>query len=799
MLLNHLLIVFRTLRRNLTYSAINILGFAISLASCFIIGLYVKTELSYETMHANRDRIYRYIPRSTENGELSMQTWTATGLAGLLVNNFPAEIEKVTRTNEYADNVLLKDGNRDISVKHLLLADSSFFDVFSFKLLRGERATVLARPLTMVISRSLAKVNFGDADPIGKVVRYDNAYDLEITGVFEDVPVNSHLKFDAVVSFVSLQNFTSRWNQGKNILDDFGSWNYSTYLLASPQANIPDLEHRASVTFFERYSKGRKFPDNAMNHWLQPLNDIHFTKGIKGDSASGNLTYVFMAVSLGIVILLVACFNFTNLSTAMAMKRAKEIGLRKTLGALRRQLVLQFLSEAFVQVIISLVIGTVLVKLVFGVVQETFGIQLVEFNLVEYGLLVIALAVITTCVAGGYPALYLSAFEPSRVLKNTGMGEGRTFFRNSLIVFQFATSVFLLACSFVALLQLNYIRTKDLGFDKERIITFYCNAQVKDAFEPFKNNLMKHTEVRDVTLSSQRLGTIQSYWRYNFPNGEIEGSQAVTTLIVSENYLDFMGIKMAEGRQLSTRYASDERKGFMVNEAFVEAYGLENPLETELSIPPDTTRRGLIVGIVKDFYFQSLHNKVTPIIIRMDQSNAWLVSVKLAPGSLSDGIKAVETEWKLASSDAAFDYSFVDDHISEVYLADEQASSFLITLTGFAVLIAGLGLVGLTSFMTIQRRKEIGIRKVLGSSVFQIVRLFSSNILKLLGLSFLLALPMAWYAINEWLQNFAYHVNVNLLVLVAACGIVAVFALSIIAFQTSNAAQENPTNALRSE
>jgi putative ABC transport system permease protein len=796
MLLNQFLVIFRTLKRNLVYSSINIVGFAISLACCFIVGVYVKTEFSYESFHVNKDRIYRFIPRSAENGELSMQTWTPTGLAPTLLNTFPADIENVTRTNDLADNVILKDGDRDIAVDQMIMADNSFFNIFSFQLIRGDRSKALTRPLTMVIARSVAETNYGTEDPIGKVVKYDS-YDLEITGIFEDVPLNSHLQFDAVVSFVSLQNFTSRWNQGEDMLNNFSSWNYSTYVLTTPNVDIADLEQRSSVAFFEQYAKGRTRPADAMNHWLQPLNDIHFTKDIKGDSATGNLTYVYMAISLGIVILLIACFNFTNLSTAMAMRRAKEIGLRKTLGALRPQLVGQFLGEAFAQVTISLVVAVIFVKLVLGIVQQAFGIKLIEFSVLEYTLFFAGLIIVTTIVAGSYPAFYLSAFKPARVLKGNSNGDGKSFFRNTLIVFQFATSVFLLACSFVVFMQLNFIRTKDLGFDKERVITFYCNPQVKDAFEPFKNSLLKHPEVRDVALSSQRLGTLQAYWRYSFPNGEVEGSQAMTTMIVSENFLDFMGMEIKEGRKLSTKYASDMRKGFMVNEAFVETYGLEKPLSTELFV--DSSRRGLIVGVIKDFYFQSLHNKVTPLVVRMDPGNTWLVSVKLAPGNLSDAIATVEQEWKTASGGAAFGYRFLDDYIDESYLSDEHASTFLMTLTGFAVLIAGLGLVGLTSFMTIQRRKEIGIRKVLGSSVYQLVRLFASNIMRLLAFSFLLAIPLAWYAANEWLQNFAYHVAINPIVLIAACSIVTLFALSIIGFQTASAAQENPTKALRSE
>ncbi|MBT1703073.1 ABC transporter permease [Chryseosolibacter indicus] len=794
---NYLLIAVRNLSKNLGYTSINVIGLAIGLASCLLVTLYIRFELSYENFHNNKDKIYRYIPRGERDGLVRMQTFAPAGFGPLVKENF-REVESFTRFSTMDERPLLKHNENVIDAKSLVLADPEFFKIFSFKLIEGKAESALSRPFTIVISKSIAEKHFAGS-ALGKIIRYDNAYDLEVTGVFEDVPANSHLKFSYVVPFESVAKIVEdRYKiPAHQFLSSLDAWNYSTYFYIPNAKDISDLAKRIDKKFTE--ARKEEFDAEALGDWLQPLNEIHFTKGIRGDSANGDMNTIFIFSAIAIMILLIACFNFMNLSTARAIKRSKEVGLRKVMGAIRYQLIKQFLGETLVLVLISMVLCIILLEFLVPLFNSLIGQQL---NVVYFGKnsilwVIVAAGTLTGLIAGSYPAFYLSSFTPAKVLKGQTGVAGNAGLRKVLTVMQFGVATFLLIGTLVVSLQMRFIQNTNLGFNKENIIYMNPPAALWPKVDVFKETLISHNNIKSVSVSNGTPGMENSTWRYDFPGTNIP-ERPMNTLIIDYDYLNTYGLELIEGRNLSKEFATDSLEAYLVNEAAVRDLMIEKPIGHPIRAK-DGHPVGRIVGVVKDFHYRSLHRAIEPLVLRIDPGNTWCISVRMGTGNLSDNLKTVERVWRQFQPDYPFTYEFLDETIERQYRADQNTGILLTSFTILAILIACLGLLGLTSFMTEQRKKEIGIRKVLGASVSNIVVLLSRDFSKLVLIGFLVVIPLAWYAVQKWLENFTYKTEINPLIYLIAGMIIGIIAWLSIAYQSIKAATVNPTETLRNE
>ncbi|HPW62574.1 MAG TPA: ABC transporter permease, partial [Cyclobacteriaceae bacterium] len=606
---NYLLIATRSLYKNLGYTSINIFGLAIGLACCLLVTLYVRFELSYENFHENKESIYRYIPRGERDGQVSMQTMLPSGFGPLIAESF-REVEMFTRFTDVNERPLIRKGDTFLDAKTLSAADKDFFKIFSFRLVQGDANTVLTRPGTIAVAKSVADKYFPNGDAVGQVIRYDNAYDYEITGVFEDVPANSHLQFTYLTTFETIAKMVQDQYgfPADQFLNSLDAWNYSTYFYIPNEKGLDALAKRIDKKFTE--ARKEAYNDKALGDWLQPLGEIHFTKGIKADTANGDKNYVYIFSAVALLILIIACFNFMNLSTARAMKRAKEVGLRKVMGAFRHQLIKQFLGETIVLVSISLVIGIILLELLVPLFNSLVG-QHLEVVYLGGGSVIIYILIaglLTGILAGSYPAFYLSSFVPAQVLKGHVGPSGNAGLRKILTVMQFGVAAFLMIGTLIVYQQMNFIQNKNLGFDKESIVYMNPPMALWDKKEVLKENLLANTSIKSVTFSNGTPGMETSTWQYDFPGLDIP-KRSMNTMIVDYDYINTFGLEIVEGRNLSEEFATDSTEAYLINEAAAEELMLEKPLGTPIRAL-DGHPAGRIVGVVKDFHYRSLHRRI---------------------------------------------------------------------------------------------------------------------------------------------------------------------------------------------
>jgi putative ABC transport system permease protein len=795
---NYLLIAVRNLSKNIGYTSINVFGLAVGLACCLLVTLYVRFETSFENFHENKGSLYRYIPRYERDGQMSMQTNLPPGFAPLIANNF-GEVEMYSRYGEIDARPLLVYGKQPLDAKTLVMTDPDFFRMFTFPLVKGDAKTVLERPFTIAIAKSVADKYFPKGEAVGKSIRLDNEVDFEISGVFEDVPANSHLQFTYVTTFQTISKmYAKRYNvPAERLMENLDAWNYTAYFYIPDARDLDDLAKRMDQKFTE--ARGDTFNPAGTADWLQPITDIHFTKGIRNDVANGDMSYVYIFSAVALLILVIACFNFMNLSTARAIKRAKEVGLRKVMGAFRHQLVKQFLGETLIMVAIALVLGIVLLELMVPMFNSLVGQQLhVEYFTRNSFIWIFILAgLLTGVLAGSYPAFYLSAFNPAKVLKGEIGRGGNAALRKVLTVMQFSVAIFLMIATFVVYTQMNYVRNTNLGFDKESIIYFAMPNELYAKKETFRQSLLSQSVVKSATFSNGTPGMSNSTWGYNLPEQGI-ADQSMNTMIIDFDYVKTYGLEVVQGRNISSEFSTDSADAYLVNETAARDLMLENPIGATIQAT-DGHKPGKIVGVIKDFHYRSLHRKIEPLIMRHDQNNMWCMSIKFNAGDLKSGLEVAEREWKKILPAYPFTYEFVDDTIAQQYKADTNTGVLLTSFSILAILIACLGLLGLTAFMTEQRKKEIGVRKVLGASVTSVVVLLSKDFSRLVIIAFVVVVPVAWYAVNQWLNDFAYKVEVSPLVYVGAGLLILVIAFASVAYQSLKAAVVNPGDTLRNE
>lgn len=815
MLRNYLKIALRSLSRNKTYSLINLLGLTLGLGCAIFIALFIVDELTFDTFHQNSDQIYRLVEHrnSTEEGTdlLAMVSFKAGSGAQ---EAFP-EIENSLKLVTLGRMALRNEANQNAVYKEFLLAENSFFDFFGFKFQKGDPNTALNEPNTIVLTHDLAQTLFGNDNPMGKVLSTDRNLNFTVRGVLEPLPKNTHLDFSALFSFETTKQFN--WYQNVEQTD----WNsnfFVSYLKIKEGTTIPKLEQKIDQLISE--NRTNKDVNYTSTFELQPLTDIHFhSANFENDrnARKSSITYIYIFGLIGFFILAIACINYMNLATARSENYRKEVGIRKVVGAAKKSLIGRFFSETFVLSLISFALALTLVNILMPEFNAFTGKD-INLNLIGNAYIFpvfLCLLIFVSLSAGSYPALYLSRFNPASVFKGKiKRGEGNFTLRRSLVVFQFILSTVLIVGTLVAFLQMQYIQEKDLGFNQDQLVVVDINSgKVREGFQTIKDGYSKLSAVKSVSVSSR----VPGEWKV-LPEVEIqtvgqsqeEGKRAFF-LGVDENFLQTFEMEILAGRNFDSNRVGDST-GVLINEKAAELLGIKAPENQNLTIPTiifdgnqgpvDPVFQVNVIGIVEDFHFQSLHEDIQPMMIGYQNNPLHSIdyfTVRIDKDKTEKTLGELAEILQAVDPNHLFEYHFLDDQLALFYETDTQRSSLFSLAAILAIFIACLGLFGLAAFTAEQRTKEIGIRKVLGASTYNLIGLLSKEFLRLVLIALLLAIPIAWYISSKWLQNFAYSIDMKWWMFLIP-GLVALFiALVTVSFQSIKVAFANPIESLRYE
>jgi len=779
---NYLKIAFRNIVRQRGYSILNIAGLAIGMACCMLILLWIQDEWSYDRFYPDHDRIYRsYRENHRPTGDIGYSQVTPAALGPALKQLYP-DIVDVAR---YGPNMFAIGTSEKRFAEQICFVDQSLFKIFSFEFVYGDPDKVFSDITNIVITEEMARKHFGDENPTGKSLRIENWYDAVITGVVKEFPGHTHLKKASV--YFPFELYRPLWRRDMN---DWTSNNYRTYVLLQEDTPAKDVEAKIGGIIKEHY------PESVSILKLQPVTAVH----LHNLDGGGLITYIYIFLGMAIFILIIACINYMNLATARSSRRAREVGIRQVVGANKKQLARQFFSESIMIAFVALVFAVILIELLIPVFNGITGKHLsMNFSLNTL-IMIVATALVTGLISGIYPAIILSSFRPVKVLKgSTGRNHGGAWFRRILVVVQFALSIFLIIGSLVVYLQVEYIQGMDLGYDRENVIWFNMGGEIRQKFAAVKEKLLEHPAV----LSLTRVNTppIWAESTVSSRNVHWEGKKAgdniaiLNLMGVDPEFSETFKIEMIEGHFFDWDMPSELRTGWVLNETAVKAMGLESPIGARFAASDE---EGTIIGVVKDFHFSSLHNEIQPLALRA----GWAVDnlmARLAADDIQGGIAHIESSLKDMISGYSLKYRFLDDMFNEEYIAEQRSSSIMKYITIIAIFISCLGLFGLASYTAEQRTREIGIRKVLGSSVSGIVFLLSKEFTIWVLIANIIAWPAAWYAANRWLQNFAYRTPVGWWIFLASGLIALVFALLTVGFQAIKAAVINPAESLRYE
>ena len=793
MIKNFFKITFRNLWRHKGFSIINILGLAVGMAACFLIFLYVSFEKSYDSFHSKSANIYRLVTDVKTPSETIHAGITSWPMGPNIKADFP-EVEAATRVQR--TGMLITKADKKFQEENVLYADSTFFRLFDFNLIKGNSQTVLKDPLSVVLTKSAAKKYFGEADPVGETLSLYDYYPAKITGVIEDLPQNSHIKADLVVSMSTL---TQTINPGVD--EQWSNFDATTYLLLRPGTNAALLQKKFPH-FLERHT-GKEMRESKMNFtlFLEPLKDVYMNAERDDSIENGNRTNVYIFSIVAVFILLIACFNFINLTTARSTERAKEVGIRKVVGAERAQLVRQFIGESLVLSLMAFVVALGLAALFLPQFNELAGKRVSEgvFSNLNHLLLLFSAAVGFGLLAGIYPSLVLSSFKPIVVLKGRfATGARGIALRKGLVVVQFTISIALIIGTIVVYNQMKYMRNQDLGFKKEQ--TLVLDTQGDEGKNALKNELSKLAQVKAASLSSSVPGgpNSKAYSEIENNKGDLQVAN-VDLYFVDFDYIPQYKIKMVAGRPFSRDFATDTTEAMVINEAAAKFFGYNSPAEAIGKRFKQWGREGKIIGVIKDFHFRSLQETIVPLSMRIEPSRSNLLSVQVDAAQLPATIAAIEANWKTIVPRMPFSYYFLDEFFDRQYRSEERFGKLFLYFAILAIFISCLGLLGLVAYSTVQRTKEIGVRKVMGASVSSIINLLSRDLLQLVLISFFIAAPLAWYFMYQWLQNFAYRTNLSWWIFLSGAIISLLIALVTTSFQAIKAAIANPVTSLRTE
>ncbi len=802
---NYLKVALRNLWKQKTFSAINILGLAIGLATCLIILIYVLDELSYDRYNIKSDRIYRInTDISVGGGELHL-TVASDPMGAVLKKNYP-QVEEYTRIYASQGSKLIKKSTDYINEERVAHVDSTFFNVFTLPAIEGDTRTALNEPNTVVVTESAARKYFGTTRAVGKILEADKT-SYKVTAVINDIPHNSHFNLDFLFS---MDNVDYQWG---SFLDN----NFQTYIVLKEGADylafeknfltviykylIPQAKQFMQINSMEEFKK----TGNKLEYTLMPLTDIHLHSDRHPElGVNGNIQYIYIFGAVALFVMLIACINFMNLSTARSAGRAKEVGIRKVLGTQRKTLIAQFLVESTVTVLIAFCIAIAVAWLVLPLFNDLSAKLLSIKSLLSGKILpvLIVLPFVVGAMAGGYPALYLSKFKPIAVLKgNTYMGLKKSNLRSALVVFQFTTSIILIIGTMVVYNQLNYIQSKNLGFKKEQVLIINGTGALANNADPFKNEVSNMPGVSSGTYSSY-LPVASSRNDNTFSKDAVFGANSGINMQrwkVDHEYIGTMGMEISRGRNFSTAYKSDS-SAVIINETTAELLGYDDPIGKNIYTYDDDNNPVpfYIIGVVKNFHYESLRQNIGPLCMLLEK-NKWMASFKISAGNIPSLLKDIEGKWKTMAPGIPFSYRFLDDSFNDMYRAEQRVGKIALIFALLAIFIACLGLFGLATFIAEQRTREIGIRKVLGASVEGLVGLLSKDFVRLVVIAFVIAAPLAWYFMYKWLQNFEYRTTISWTVFLGAGIFSSLIAMLTIAFQAIKAAMANPVKNLRSE
>ncbi|MBO9566116.1 MAG: ABC transporter permease [Niastella sp.] len=783
---NFLLTAWRNIRRHFSFSLLNVLGLALGIATSILIFLVVRNELSYDSYHVKAKRTYRVTLNAIDfNPSVSMAITPA------LRNDYPGL--EVTQVWFQADGTV-KVGEQRYMEKDYCYADEYFTGIFDYQWLEGNKRTALSEPNAVVLTESMAHKYFGKGEAMGQVIKLDNRYDLKVTGVIKDLPPNTHLPFRFLVSFE-----TVRKEINPSTLNFYAIMGGFTYFTTPENFDITKLQ--SQMHDFVARHWGNELAKEARLPF-QPMREIHYDTRYLNNSAMPTVsreTYWALA-AVGLLIILIAAINFVNLSTAQAIKRAKEVGVRKVLGADRSQLVRQFLGETAVLVLLALLLGTVASALFLSKAATWLEIKITPAALLDPQviLFIAGVTVGLILIAGLYPAFVQSAFNPVTAFRNMKTPAVRGFsLRKSLVVTQFVISQVLIIGTLVVAYQMDYFKNRDLGFKKEAIVSFFVPDGKKR--EQLQQQLTTTAGVEAVSFSSGEPSFNSNFAPFSAPDRGIDKDDVTEVKLIDENYTKMFGLTMLAGKPMWRKDANDTLRQVVVNETLIHKLGIQLP-DQAIGVRFKGMGRTLtIAGVVQDFQSESKHKLRRPVIIDYSTRGFFRASVKLQPQSILQSMSTIEKEWTAMFPDAMFDYQFLDDRIATFYRQEQKLYTAFRLFVGIAILIGCLGLYGLIAFATVQRTKEVGIRKVLGAPLTSIMFLFSKEFIWLILIAFLIAAPVAYYAMHSWLENFAYHIDISAGIFIVALAASLVIAALTIAWQTIKAAVANPVKALRSE
>ena len=807
MIKNYIKTAIRSLSKNKGFTAINVLGLALGLASCLLIIFYVFDELNYDRYNTKADRVYRVNEDIRFGGNTNSYAVAPAPLASALKNDFP-EVEQVVRFRSRGE-LQVKKGNQDIQENMVVYADPSIFKVFTLPMIDGDPATALNDTHSIVITEKTAQKYFNRTDVVGQVLTINDTALYKITGVIKNIPKQSHFNFDFFISMASTP-------EGKD--DAWFSSNFNTYVLLRQgtdfnkfQAKIPaffkqqagpQMQSVLHLTFDKFEQGGNYFRIN-----FTPLKKIHLYSRREAElGMNGNIEFIYMFSAIALFILLIACVNFMNLSTARSANRAREVGVRKVLGSPRKYLIAQFLTESIIVTLIGAIIAFFAAWALLPLFNQMSGkdLTITAQTMVWIVPLMIGLVLIIGALAGSYPALFLSGFQPIEVLKGKlASGFKGGMLRNFLVVFQFSISIFLIIGTLVIYNQLKYIQSKDLGYNRNQVFTVWNVNVLGNNAKAFKQEVKQLTGVQNVTMTGA-LPT-SSYWNssvlFKGPVADQKNSVTSETWVVDEDYIATLGMKMQSGRNFSKEMLTDST-AILINETAEKMLGFKNPINQLVYYPQDNKALVLkpyhIIGVVKDFNFQSLRSNVTPLILFMGNDEGG-ISIRANAANIPTLLNQIKSKWSGFSPNQQFMYTFMDQDFDAIYRTEQRTGIIFVSFSSLAIIIACLGLFGLAAYAAEQRTKEIGIRKVLGASMSTIVQMLSKDFIKLVVIAIIIASPLAWWAMNKWLQDFAYRIHIQWWVVAIAGSGAILIAFVTISFQSIKAALTNPVKSLRSE
>jgi len=795
---------WRYLMKHKTFSLINITGLSVGISICFIIMLFVNDELSYDRYNKNADRIVRVVFKADINGGKIFEANIMPPVAQAMKHDYP-EVENATRLNA-AGSPKVTYKNKSFKDDKLAFVDPSFLSIFTLPLIEGDAKTALLQPNTIVITKALAEKYFGNEDPLNKILSFpDNHETFKVTGVINKVPANSHFHFDMFGSMMSL-------NAAKS--DSWMESNFFTYLLLKPgfdykklEAKLPgmvekymgpQIQQSMGISLKQFITKG-----NNLGFALQPLTSIHLTSNSNYElDPPGNAMYVYIFGAIAIFMLLIACINFINLSTASASKRAKEVGVRKVIGSGQRQLIKQFLIESGMVVFIALLISFITIQLALPEFNNISGKNLsFGFN-IKIIASFIALGLLVSIIAGIYPAFFLSSFKPIIVLKGKLSANKSFGLRSALVVFQFFISVGLIIATIVVWQQMKYIQNKKLGYDKEQLLTIPNSYALGKNEKVYEQELLRDPRVINATISSYKpAGPSNGGNALAYPEGHDNEIMKTVEYHVDEQYIPTFGMQMAAGRNFSKEFATDST-AMIINAAAAKAFGWNIMSAVGKTVIRENSDRGKnipyhVIGVVNDFNFKSLHEPITPLLMTLEPD--WGLIFKVKTADIQGLLATMKKQWNAFNTDEPFTYTFMDDLYNKTYSTEIKTGTILNIFAVLTILVACLGLFGLATYAAEQRTKEIGIRKVLGASVTSVTKMLSKDFIKLVFIACLIAFPLSWWAMNKWLQSFAYRINISWWIFLAAAVAALFIALLTISFQAIKAAVANPVKSLRTE